>query len=228
MMKKMEWDSDFFNLNVGQLDFNEYKDSLDVESYNLLYVVSSEDFDFRLKGFENSFTEQKIKFYKELKATQQLSADVFPYQYTDNIHEVYELAFESGKHSRFLLDKKFSPEKFKELYKLWINNSISKNFADDVLLYKHEGKTVGLLTYKTIQKDAFVGLIAVSAEHQGKGIGGIMLQHLETFLYQNGIHTLTIPTQGENQQACYFYTKLGYSISETTYIKHYWKINDTI
>jgi ribosomal protein S18 acetylase RimI-like enzyme len=229
MIKKMEWDSDFFNLRVGELDFKESNDSLDVESYDLLYVVSSNDFDLKLNGFENSFSEQKIKFYKELKETQQLSENVFSCEeITYDIQDIYQLAFESGKHSRFLLDKKFSPEKFKELYKLWVDNSISKNFADDVLLYKYEEKTVGLLTYKSIGKEAFVGLIAVSSEHQGKGIGGIMLSHLGTVLYAKEIYSLTIPTQDQNQQACYFYNKIGYSISEKTYIKHYWKINDTI
>jgi GNAT superfamily N-acetyltransferase len=229
MIRKLEWDSLFFNLNVGELSINDYKDSLDYSDFDLFYVISSDDFDLELKGFKNSFSEQKIKFHKELKELQQLSDNVFSYKETDyEIQEVYELAYESGKQSRFLLDKNFEPEKFKEMYRLWIDNSISTNFADDVLLYKHEGKTVGLLTYKTIEKNAFVGLIAVSYEHQGKGIGGIMLKHLETVLYAKGIYNLTIPTQDQNKQACYFYNKIGYSISEKTYIKHYWKINDTI
>lgn len=229
MIRKLEWDSLFFNLNVGELSINDYIDSLYYSDYDLLYVISSDDFDLKLKGFKNSFSEQKIKFHKELKELQQLSDNVFSYNETDyEIQEVYELAYESGKHSRFLLDKKFSPKKFKELYKIWIDNSISQKFADDVLLYKSEGKPVGLLTYKTTEKNAFVGLIAVSFEQQGKGIGGIMLTHLETVLYAKGIYNLTIPTQGQNEQACYFYNKIGYSISEKTYIKHYWKINDTI
>lgn len=224
MIKEMEWDSGFFNLKVGEMNAKESSDSLDKDDYDLLYVVSPEDFELTLSGFENSFSEQKIKFYKELKQTQQLSDHVFSYTETDDIQEVYQLAFESGKHSRFLLDKKFAPEKFKELYRLWIDNSVSKSFADDVLVYKYDGKTVGLLTYKTQGKNAFVGLIAVSSQQQGKGIGGIMLQHLETLLYQKGIQSLTIPTQYENQQACYFYSKQGYTISEKTHIKHYWKI----
>lgn len=229
MIKKLEWDSTFFNLNVGKVDFKECKESLNDESYDLLYVVSSADFDLKLKGFENSFSEQKVNFYKEFKETQQLSENVFSYRETEyDIQDIYELAFESGKNSRFLLDKKFNAEKFKELYKLWIDNSISGNLADDVLFYKYQGKIVGLLTYKTTKKNASVGLIAVSEKHQGKGIGGIMLRHLETVLNIKGIQNLTIPTQAQNQQACYFYNKIGYSISEKTYIKHYWKINDTI
>ncbi|WP_396194525.1 GNAT family N-acetyltransferase [Flavobacterium sp.] len=228
MIRKMEWDSTFFGLRVGELDFNESQYFINEADYDLLYVVSNDDFNLKLKGFENSFSEQKIKFYKELKEPQQLSTNVFSFKETDAIQEVYELAYESGKHSRFLLDRKFGHEKFKELYQRWIDNSISGKFADDVLLYKIQEKSVGLLTYKTIDKKAFVGLIAVSSQQQGKGIGGILLKHLEGFLYNKGIESLTIPTQHQNKQACYFYNKLGYSISEQTYIKHYWKINDTI
>ncbi|MCF6129784.1 GNAT family N-acetyltransferase [Flavobacterium sp. AS60] len=229
MIKKKEWDSDFFNLNVGELDFKECNDSLNYLDYDLLYVMSSEDFDLSLKGFENSFSEEKVKFHKELKVTKQLSENVFSYRETTyNIQDIYQLAYESGSHSRFLLDKKFSSEKFRELYRLWIDNSISGQFADDVLLYKEQGQTIGLLTYKTKEEDAFVGLIAVSSNHQGKGIGGIMLRHLETVLYTKGIESLSIPTQRQNEQACHFYAKQGYSISENIHIKHYWKIYDTI
>jgi ribosomal protein S18 acetylase RimI-like enzyme len=228
MIKKLEWDTAFFGLRVGELDFKEWQDCLNETDYDLLYVISFDDFDLEIKGFENTFSEQKIKFFKELKRPQELSDNVFSFKESDNIQEVYELAYESGKHSRFLLDKNFSPEKFKDLYKRWIDNSIAGNFADDVLLFKYDRKTVGLLSFKTTDKDAVVGLIAVSSQYQGKGIGGIMLKHLEGFLFNKGINSLTIPTQHQNQQACYFYNKLGYSISEQTYIKHYWKINDTI
>jgi len=224
MIKRLQWDSDFFNLNVGELQFEERNDSLNYTDYDLLYVVSSEDFDLKLKKFENSFSEQKVKFYKELKETVSMSQNVLSYKDVEyNIDDIYQLAYESGKHSRFLLDKKFDAEKFRELYRLWIDNSISKNFADDILLYNYEGETVGLLTYKIIKKNAFIGLISVSPKHQGKGIGGTMLKHLEALLYKKGIENLTIPTQYENQQACYFYSKEGYSISEKTYVKHYWK-----
>ena len=57
------------------------------------------------------------------------------------------------------------------MYRLWVDNSLSKQFADDILVYK-EGKTVsGMVTYKQNKDKASVGLIAVSPEAQGKGIG---------------------------------------------------------
>lgn len=228
MIAEKKWDSDFFNLKIGEVNFADGKDYSNFQYYDLLYVVSDEDFDLQIDGFTNSFSEQKVKFHKKLSEILQTNENVFSHSEIEyNIQELYQLAFESGKHSRFLLDKNFGTEKFKELYRLWIDNSISKTFADDVFLYKNNQEIAGLLTYKTTDDNATVGLIAVSNKHQGKGIGGILLKHLETILYQKGITSLTIPTQFENKQACNFYSKQGYSIFENTFIKHFWKY-DTI
>lgn len=228
MIAQKKWDSDFFNLKIGEVNFTDGEDYSNFTGYDLLYVVSDEDFNLQIDGFINSFSEQKVKFNKKLSEIYQTNENVFSHSEIEyNIQEIYQLAFESGKHSRFLLDKNFGTEKFKELYRLWIDNSISKTFADDVLLYKNNQEIAGLLTYKTTDDSAIVGLIAVSNEYQGKGIGGILLKHLETILYQKGITSLTIPTQFENKQACNFYSKQGYSIFENTFIKHFWKY-DTI
>lgn len=229
MIANKIWDTDFFNLKIGEIIFSESEDFSNVSDYDLLYIVSDEDFDLKIDGFTNTFSEQKVKFIKEIDEVSKINENIFSHSEIEyNLQEIYQLAFESGKHSRFLLDKNFGTEKFKELYRLWIDNSISKTFADDVLLYKRNQEIAGLLTYKNTDDKATVGLIAVSNQHQGKGIGGILLNHLETILYQKGIKSLMIPTQFENKQACNFYNKQGYSIFENTFIKHYWKINDTI
>ena len=108
MIKKVIWDSDFFNLNIGELDFNKTCSSINCGGFDLLYVSSTRDFDLKLEGFENSFSEQKIKFYKDLNETNRLSGNVFSCLQTKyDLQEVYELAYESGKHSRFLLDRNF-------------------------------------------------------------------------------------------------------------------------
>lgn len=229
MIKRLDWDSEFFNMKVGELNLDEEIILTDCSNYDLIYMTSVDDFDLKLKGFKAFFSEQKVKFSKKLIKKRKESKNVSSYKGIKyNIDDLYELAFESGKHSRFLLDEKFHHEKFKQLYKLWIDNSMSGNFAEDVLLYNYEGKTAGMTTYRIVNKIAFVGLIAVSSHYQGKGIGGTILNHLETILFEKGINTLEIPTQESNYQACNFYTKQGYAISEKIFIKHYWKINDTI
>jgi ribosomal protein S18 acetylase RimI-like enzyme len=223
MIKKLQWDSDFFNIKIGQVDYKEFKeDSLD---YDVLYVNSSEDFELKIEYFENTFTETKVIFFKSVEEMQPISKSIFNWEeVTANKEELYLLAYESGKNSRFLLDKKFGEIKFKKLYQTWVDNSINKKFADGILVYFDEHILKGFVSYKTKEASLSVGLISVNPNFQGIGIGTKLLYYLENIALNNALKEVIIPTQLANIQACNFYKKQGYCIQKTTVIKHFWKI----
>lgn len=224
MIKKLNWDTDFFDIEIGELTINEEFNISQANKYDLLYVKSNKEFDLKIENFINSFSEKKIVFSKSIQSTFVDDENIFSIKGKDyNSNEIYELAFESGKYSRFYLDTKLEKSKFQELYKKWVDNSISNIFADDLLIYIHNGKAEGFVTYKINNKTATIGLIAVSPTQQGKGIGGKLIKTVENVLFKNKVKTLLIPTQQSNKLACDFYKKQGYEIHETTYIKHYWK-----
>jgi dTDP-4-amino-4,6-dideoxy-D-galactose acyltransferase len=122
-----------------------------------------------------------------------------------------------------VLDKNFKNENFKKLYRKWVDNSISKEIAEDVLIYKENKQIMGFVTYKINESFGTIGLIAVSAAHQGKGIGNKLLSFVENRIFSNGITKLVIPTQLSNNTACNFYKKQNYTIQQKLFIKHYWK-----
>ncbi len=224
MIKRLNWDSDFFEIEVGELEFSAFDSALNFQDFDVLYVSSECDFSLQLANFENSFSETKITFSKNLVETDSSSDAIFSISDIKyDTQKLYELAFESGKQSRFLLDDKFGRDKFKELYKKWIDNSISKKFATDVLLFEKESESVGILTYKIADRNASVGLFAVANSEQGNGIGRELLQKLEAVLFEKGVSNLEIPTQLSNSQACNFYKKSGYNIHNQRVIKHFWK-----
>lgn len=223
-IKRLDWDSEFFNLKVGEINYDKNLQGQNSADYDLIYILSNEDFQLNLDCFENSFSETKVNFIKTLEANGDASKFIFEFdKVAIDKQQLYLLAYESGKNSRFLLDTKFDENHFKKLYQTWIDNSINKKFADGVLVYFEENILKGFVTYKTNNVTASVGLIAVDNNYQGKGIGAKLLQNLENLLYQKKITQLTIPTQLTNIQACSFYTKQGYSIKDKTFIKHYWK-----
>jgi ribosomal protein S18 acetylase RimI-like enzyme len=224
MLKKLEWDSAFFNLNVGELTLDSFSTPIDLSGFDLLYVLSKEAITCNIPSFIKFFSEEKVKYSKELQQLEAPSSaicSIFDCSYT--IEDLYKLAYESGKQSRFLLDTKFTEAKFKELYRLWIDNSLNKQFADDILVYRENNLILGMVTYKASEENATVGLIAVSPNVQGKGIGRKLLCTLESVLVEKKCKKLIIPTQTSNIQACNFYTKQGYKIIEQTTITHYWK-----
>ena len=225
MIKTLEWDSDFFGIKVGELFLDSDLKIDQPLDYDLIYVKSNSEFNLSIDNYINTFGETKILFTKELKALYSPKKEIKSISETDfDINQIYELAYESGKHSRFKLDKKIGIEKFKKLYKTWVDNSINYKFATDVLLYKIESIVAGFVTYKIESEIATIGLIAVSEIYQGQGIGKNLLQEVENRLVQKKIKQLYIPTQLENIQACNFYKKNDYHIIESKNIKHYWRI----
>lgn len=226
-MRRLEWDSAFFNLEVGEIENGDDLNKTNYSNFDLLYVKTSEE--ISLSYFRLNYEENKVVFEKHITALEDESNKIKSFsKVAYNIEEIYDLAYESGKYSRFLKDNLFGESNFKKLYKEWVDNSITKKFADDILLYFINDKVVGFVTYKKHEDYGQIGLIAVDKRHQGKGIGRQLINKVENALYQEGIKKLRIPTQLQNKEACFFYKKIGYEIIESIPIKHYWKINDTI
>ncbi|MCZ8144475.1 GNAT family N-acetyltransferase [Flavobacterium sp.] len=222
--KRLDWDSDFFGFEIGEISFSSDESIGNSENFKLLVIKSGNDFEVLIDGFENCFSEIKIVFEKELSLINSQNTSIYPIDETEyDINDLYELAYESGKKSRFVLDKNFKNENFKKLYRKWVDNSISKEIAEDVLIYKENKQIMGFVTYKINESFGTIGLIAVSAAHQGKGIGNKLLSFVENRIFSNGITKLVIPTQLSNNTACNFYKKQNYTIQQKLFIKHYWK-----
>ncbi|WP_396218067.1 GNAT family N-acetyltransferase [Flavobacterium sp.] len=223
-VNKLKWDSDFFNIKVGEIINPDTNVIVLKGKFDLIYLKSEKNCEAKIEGYVNSFTETKVLFSKLIDQKREINQNVFSISETNfNIDDLYNLAFESGKMSRFNLDKKFGRTKFEKLYVKWVDNSINKIFADDVLIYKENNQTLGFVTYKTENNFATIGLIAVDSFSQGKGIGSKLIDAVENKLISNGVYKLIIPTQLENTNACGFYEKKKYKISQTTVIKHFWK-----
>ncbi len=226
-IKVCEWDSLFFNIKIGEVEFDKENQSLTgLNNFDLLYVKQDHDEFFAIDNFENSYTETKVIFSKKIENINNITIDsVLSVLDTDvSKEQIYGLAFESGKFSRFKLDNKFKQSEFEELYKIWVDNSLAKKIADEVLIYKQDNNVLGFVTYKISENYATIGLIAADPKAQGKGIGTMLIKAVENKLINLRINELKIPTQIQNEKACSFYTKLGYNIEEKIVIKHYWKI----
>ena len=220
---KLDWDSDFFELNIGELITNDATE-VDATLYNLIIVKQTEDTVIDITNFEKGFQETKCIFAKTLIPS--TNNTLKPVLNTDD-HPLsgvllYPLAYESGKYSRFKLDQKFTQAKFEAMYRKWVDNSLNKNFADKILYIKQNETIAGFVTLSKKDSFATIGLIAVSSACQGQGLGSTLLQHAERYCLSENINELRIPTQLSNEPACNFYSKNGYHIREQQIIKHYW------
>lgn len=232
----LAWDTETFKRKIGRVSFEqavtyeEFHELLTLarfEKYELLYIFQSEEIDFFYKDefAEMSMVDQKVIFNKKLEQ-EKLRIDISPfvseYQNENVTPQLLNLAYESGRYSRFYVDKHFLRNDFQELYSMWITRSVSKEIADEVLVYEKEGIIAGMLTYKITDNVATIGLIAVDPQIQGKKIGTELITFMEYKLSQLAVSEINVATQIQNMRACCFYKKNKYSIKQITKIYHVW------
>lgn len=228
-INRKTWDSEYFGFNVGEYtvdlkepaSLDELSHEARKKNYTLLYVRSS----YQLPGFEGIFCDEKIEYATtSFKNNLVKCKCVNEYQGSTVNQQLINLAFVSGKYSRYHLDTLFPEEKFENLYRIWMEKSVSHEIATGVLVYQEQDdKNIeGMLTYKIEADHSSVGLFAVDPQIQGKGIGTKLLNHLFSIIPHTEQHILTIDTQGVNKPARRFYEKNGLYINSRTWLYHVW------
>lgn len=226
MIRFLTWDSDFFNITIGELRVNSDITHLpELENYELLYVIQKSKNKFKIHGFKESYCDERVVFQKNLNNIKPIRNNkVYSVKEIDiSLDKLYHLAYISGVYSRFRLDTNFKKEQFEAMYRAWIDNSINFNISSDLFVYKESNKVKGFISFKILDGVAKIGLIAVDEEFQGLGVGKQLIEKVEWYCVKHKCFKLEIPTQAKNKKACNFYLKNGYEISRSEIIKHYWK-----
>lgn len=224
-MRKLDWDSDFWGLDIIHLDVNgnsevglPNKENFIVQSLCEISDVSSINM-LERKGFsfkESKITLQKKKFNKvEINKTNfrsLLKGDLEPYE------KIYFELF--GKNSRFDI---FSEEKVNSFYYMWMINSIDGKMDDECIGYFDSNKLAGFVTYRIHESEVKIGLFGVLSDFQGQGISQLLLNYVDDVVIKNCIKTITISTQGTNIGALNAYIKNGYRIHSINHWYYYTK-----
>lgn len=234
ILEYLNWDSDYFDLKIGKISCAENCDEQELsillekakeENYQLLYVFSPK------KQFSTDFLVKNNGKLVDTKVIYELNASEFSANKSFEIEdytekqinsELLELAYLSGQHSRFRLDKRLPENSFESMYKTWIEKSVSGEMADKVFIAKQNNEILGFVTLKLRNGVGEIGLIAVSEQVQGKKIGTKLIDTCILYLKENSIEKLTVPTQKTNKQACGFYEKYGFQQYSQTAIYHFW------
>ena len=104
-----------------------------------------------------------------------------------------------------------------------MNKSLKRKLAAEVFAFQDVNRINGMVTINKKLKKAEIGLIAVDNKAQSKGIGTQLLQSVENWALKQNLENICVATQEENYNACQFYEKNNYEISDKTYIYHIWK-----
>lgn len=230
-IQHLKWDSEFFKLRIGKVviesayDFStliERKEHIR-SLYDLVYVFSTEKI-ARVSEIDKGIELVDEKIIYEMNVALSTTCE-FVHLFSDSKPnmELYRLALISGTYSRFNLDKNFPENSYERLYSKWIEESVNGNLANAVFVHSTNDKIEGMITVKWKDEHADIGLVAVDSCAQGRGIGTGLIKHIITYLSQNTtVKRLFVATQMQNQKACRWYEKNGFSVKSITNIYHWW------
>ena len=229
-IKKLVWDSDFFGMRIGRVDLQSTEDAAVLsamrdelaESYDLLYVFDANHVGFVADGAK--LVDEKV-LYSKYCEHRQIFDDVILYRQSTPSEALYHLAHVSGGFSRFKLDAGFRTGDFERMYDRWIENACPQEGSNkQIFVYQIGGVEKGMITVDfNMGGSAHIGLVSVDTDVQHSGIGTKIMSVVEEFLYQQGtVHTLEVPTQKANSDACRWYEKNGFKVESIIDIYHWW------
>lgn len=226
-LKRLEWDSNFFDLKIAELRINENKDKFIIEkikefSYDLVYLFSKKEINNILNL---NFIDLKRIYIKSINKNNEYSIDEKIVSYTGSLNNQFlSLAQDAGSFSRFKKDKNLT-RNFNKMYETWLKKSVSREIADEVFVYMEELNIYGFVTIKKNNQQATIGLIAVDSQKQKKGIGRKLIHAVEKWAIDQKLYKISVATQQQNIDACNFYSKMGFEIHDEEYIYHVWNKN---
>ncbi|QJB39494.1 GNAT family N-acetyltransferase [Chitinophaga oryzae] len=225
--ERLSWDSDFFGFEVyriqnGHADVAQCLSDLKGRARLVYLAAAGETEAALLDTYNGRLADIKTTFEKDVEGPVALSPFISSYTTNPAEEALIRLGIESGVHSRFRVDDNFEEEKYKELYRLWVMNSVSRKIAKEVLVYRQQEQLSGLITLGEKGGKGDIGLVAVDPASRGKGVGMALMAAAEAWSRRQGYRQLQVVTQGANTPACNLYQKCGFHIARIEYFYHFW------
>lgn len=201
------------------------------QGYQLVYWASRQEHDPNspwLREYQGMLVDRKTTFVKTLRpnlAQQDLGNLRFiEWQPGEHSAELIELGVAAGLWSRFAVDPRIEREKFLSLYEIWMLRSMARELCDMVLVVQDQGSDVplGMVTVSMEGDVGQIGLIAVSEQQRGRGLGRRLVEAADLWMYNQGAKTAQVVTQLQNVAACRLYENAGYEIKTIEYLYHFW------
>ena len=221
----LDWDSDFFGVKVARItepvltseELTSILAELKHKRVELVYWPSRNECDCdEMKRLCGHLVDNKTTFvidFRRLDWDALISTDIVePYSQSMPITDMEDLAVQSGEYSRFAVDPRFPRETFVALYQTWIDRSLRKEIASEVLVIREASRIVGMVTIGEKDGRGDIGLIAVETKCWGKKYGEKLVRAAQRWFVKNGYLFGQVVTQGKNTPACNLYKKCGYSI----------------
>lgn len=144
--------------------------------------------------------------------------------HNSDIARLQQIAGVCHRDTRFYFDGHFPRPGCQELYEHWIAASCS-GYAEQVLVAASGNAPVGYVScHLPTDGNAIgrIGLIGVSPDMRGSGIGRALVQSAIMWFAQQGVESVEVATQGRNTAAQSLYQRCGFITNSLELWYHKW------
>jgi dTDP-4-amino-4,6-dideoxy-D-galactose acyltransferase len=236
LLKKLDWDSEFFGVSIARVipatltdsDLLQIHAECEKSRYACLYALVDGEVSATVHALEkDAFQLMDIRMTLTRKSSDEprvrSTGDVVIRPSSErDIESLRAIARVSHVDSRYYADSNFPRSRCDDLYALWIEKSC-RDYADVVLVAEWNGKSVGYITCDANEDHVGqIGLFAVNASAQGRGIGRRLIQESLAWFQSQGCDRVDVVTQGCNVRAQQAYQKAGFVTSRVQLWFHKW------
>jgi dTDP-4-amino-4,6-dideoxy-D-galactose acyltransferase len=229
----LDWDSAFFGFRIAQLTRHSLTDELADQvirwcSRNdircLYFLAASDDPQTVVSAEKHGLRLVDVRLTLELCLNGDSpppSRSVRPYQHAD-LEALRQIAAVSHRDSRFYFDPGFPGERCDALYQTWIEQSC-RGYAQGVLVIESDSGPGGYITCHLAEDGVgSIGLIAVSANARGKGLGRKLVNSAISWFSERNTKRVSVVTQGRNIGGQRLYQNCGFRTCACQLWYHWW------
>lgn len=144
----------------------------------------------------------------------------------DDLPTMEQLARTAHQDTRFFKDTNFDRTKAADLYSLWIARDFREYKVFAAVSTDNPNKALGYISVSAAGGEVGrIGLVAVSPEARGCGLGHLLVEHASEWCRSRGADTVKVATQGTNIPALRLYEKCGFKVADVKVWFHLW-LND--
>jgi len=238
LVKKLEWDSLFFGVNVAYVSCLHLSDNIykaisryaEIHDIELIeYLCNCHDRRSvqiaERAGF--TFVDIRLTFVRSLVGFASISSVrnwSFRRATKNDIPALEVMASDIYTKSRYFFDEKFEVVKAQEFYKGWVKKAVTGDFDDECWCLANGDDIGAFCSIRYVgNASAQIGLVGVQQSFAGRGMGRQMVEAVMVMLVAKGITDLVVVTQGRNYEAQNLYQSAGFRTKESQLWYHKWR-----
>ena len=237
----LPWDTEFFHCRIARVcgDALKQEQAEQIDEWSRsnrvrgLYFLSRADDPATIQTAEKhgfGLVDIRVTFERGLMNSHDLAcpdspagASIRPVQHED-LPGLQAMARAVHGDTRFFKDSHFPRQRAEDLYSTWITLEVQGRAQIVLIAASAANQPVGYVSchLDPVHREGQIGLVGVSPEVRGRGIGkNLVLAAMDWFRTQ-GTHEVTVVTQGNNRAAQRLYQQCGFLSRDLQLWYHKW------